>query len=83
MEIQWKHIFLLFGIIWLLINLNPIVNTLGGIITDVLGAFDNAFEPLRNHNFRGGSPTFALAKLCVVLIFFVGILKVIKNWNRK
>ena len=83
MEIQWKHVFLFFGIIWLLINLAPILNTLGGIITDILGAFDGALEPLRNHSFRGNSSTFALAKLCVMLIFIVGILKLIKSWNKR
>ena len=82
MEIQWKHIFLFFGIILLLINLGPILNTFAGIISDVLGAFDSAFEPLRNHNFRGGSSTYALAKLCVLLIFFVGVLKLMKSWKK-
>lgn len=83
MEIQWKHVFLFFGIILLLINLGPILNTLAGIISDVLGAFDNAFEPLRNHNFRGGSSTFALAKLCVLMVFIVAVLKMIKHWNKR
>ncbi|MGD0915811.1 MAG: hypothetical protein ABSB22_05080 [Thermodesulfobacteriota bacterium] len=83
MEIQWKHVFLLIGIIYLLVNLGPILNTLGGTISDILGAFGQALEPLRSYSPRGTSSTFALAKLCVILIFVVGILKLIKSWNKK
>ncbi len=81
MEIQWKHIFLLFGIILLLIHLGPILNTLAGIISNIIGAFERAFEPLRSQSFRGSSSTYALAKLCVLQIFIVGFLKLMKSWK--
>jgi hypothetical protein len=82
MEIKWKNVFLAIGIVFLLINIGSIVNTIAGIITDVLGAIDKAFEPFRQYSHRGDSPTYALARLCVLLIFIVGVLKLIKNWNK-
>jgi hypothetical protein len=83
MEIQWKHLFLFFLLVLVLINLGPIVNTLAGIISDVMTAIDTAFEPLRSYHPRASSSTYALARLCVLLIFFIGVLKILKNWNRK
>ena len=83
MEIQWKHVFLFFAVILLLINLGPIVNTLAGIISDVLAAIDHAMEPFRSYRYRGSSSAYALARLCVLLVFLVAVLKLIKSWNRK
>ena len=82
MEIQWKHVFIFFGIILLLINLSPIVNTIAGILSDSLGAINAALEPLRSHNHGTSSSTYSLAKLCVFLVFVVGVLKLIKNWKK-
>ena len=82
MEIQWKHGFIFFGVLILLINLLPIVNTIAGIFSDSLGAINVALEPLRSQNHGSSSSTYALAKLCVFLIFVVGVLKLIKNWNK-
>ena len=82
MEIKWKNVILAIVIGYLLINIGPIVNTVAGIFTDVLGAIDQAFEPLRQFSYRGNSPTYALARLCVLLIFIIGVLKLIKNWNK-
>ena len=82
MEIQWKHVFIFFGVILLLINLSPIINTIAGILSDSLGAINSALEPLRSHNHGLISSTYSLAKLCVFLIFVVGVLKLIKNWNK-
>jgi len=84
MEIQWKNLFLAMLIIVLFIHIGTIVNTIAGIISDVLAAIDTALQPFRSHGYRGeGSSTYALARLCVLLIFIVGELKVIKNWGRK
>lgn len=73
MEVQWKHVFLFFLVILLFISLGPIVNTLAGIISDVLAAIDSAFEPLRSYQYGGNSSTYALARLCVLLAFFIGL----------
>ena len=82
MEIKWKNVFLAIAIVFLLINIGPIVNTVAGIFTDVLGAIDKAFEPFRQFSYRVNSPTYALARLSVLLIFIIGVLKLIKNWNK-
>jgi len=82
MEIKWKNVILAIVIGYLLINIGPIVNTVAGIITDVLGAIEQAVAPLRQCSYRGNSPTYALARLCVLLIFIIGVLKLIKNWNK-
>jgi hypothetical protein len=84
MEIQWKHVFLAMIITVLLVHLAGIINTASGIISDVLAAIDTALQPFRSHGYRGeGSSTYALARLCVFLIFIVGVLKLIKNWGKK
>jgi hypothetical protein len=84
MEIQWKNIVLAMIILFLLIHLATIVNTVAGIISDVLAAIDTTLRPFRSYAYRGeGTATYALARLCVLLIFFVGVLRLIKNWNRK
>jgi len=83
MEIQWKHVFIFFGVVLLLINLSPIINTIAGIFSDSLGAINTALEPLRGHNHGASSSTYSLAKLCVFLILVVGVLKLIKNWNKQ
>ena len=83
MEIQWKHVFLAFLVLLLLINLAPIVNTLSGIIADFLAAIDQTMEPFRSYRYRGNSSAYALARLCVLLIFIIGVIKIIRNWNRK
>lgn len=82
MEIQWKHVFLFFGIVLLLINLGPIVHTLSEIITGFIETIRAAMPSSGSFGHGVGSPTYALARLCVLLIFFVGVLKLIKNWKK-
>jgi len=83
MEIQWKNVFLFFGILLLLIYLNPIVNTFSQIITGAIETIKAALPSPGGFGHGVGSPTYSLARLCVLLIFIVGVLKLIKNWNKK
>ena len=82
MEIQWKHVFLFFGVVLLLINLGQIVHTLAEIITGFIETIRAAMPSPGSFGHGGGSSTYSLAKLCVLLIFIVGVLKLIKNWKR-
>ena len=82
MEIQWRHVFLLIALIYLLIHVGPIINTLGEIIAGGLGALNSAFDPLRSYRYNAGSSTYDLARLCVLLIFIIGVLKLFKG-NRR
>ena len=81
MEIQWRHVFLLFAVIYLLVHLGPIINTLGEIISGGLGALNHMLEPLRyhHHQYSGSSSVYDLARLCVLLIFVIGVLKLFKG----
>ena len=83
MEIQWKNVFLFFGILILLIYLGTIVNTFTEIISGAIETIKSALPSPGNFGHGGGSPTYSLARLCVLLIFIVGILKLIKNWKKK
>ena len=76
MEIQWKNVFLFFGILILLINLGTIVNTFAEIITGVIETIRAALPTPGSFGHGGGSSVYSLARLCVLLIFFVGVLKV-------
>ena len=78
MEIQWKHVAICILVLVLLINLGAIVDTLAGIITDVVGALDDAMRPLRHHH-RSHSPTYALARLAILGILVVGILRLFRR----
>jgi len=83
MEIQWKHVLLFIGVVILLVHLGPIVHTLSEIITGFMETIRAAIPPPGRIDYGGGSSTYSLARLCVLLIFIVGILKVIKNSNRR
>jgi hypothetical protein len=83
MEIQWKHVFLAFAIILLLINLPLIFNALSEIISGFSAVTTNAFkESLGTHPVKEFQ-TFALVKFLVLMMFFVGILWLVKNWGKK
>ena len=83
MEIQWKNVFLFFGILLLLIYLSSIVNTFAEIMTGAIETIKLALPSPGSFGHGGSSPTYSLARLCVLLIFIVGVLKFIKNWNKK
>ena len=83
MEIQWKNVFLFFGILILLLYLGTIVNTFAEIITGAIETIKSALPTPGRFDHGGGSPAYALARLCVLLIVIVGTLKLIKNWNKK
>jgi len=82
MEIQWRHIFLFIGVVLLLINLGPIVHTLAEIITGFIETIKIAIPSPASFGHGGSSSTYSLARLCVLLIFIVGVLKLIKNWKK-
>ena len=82
MEIQWRHIFLFIGVVLLLINLGPIVQTLSEIITGFIETIRIPISPPGSFGHGGSSSTYSLARLCVLLIFIVGVLKLIKNWKK-
>jgi hypothetical protein len=83
MEIQWKHVFLAFIIILFLINLPLIFNAVSEVISGFSTVATSAFkESLGTHPVKEFQ-TFALIKFLVLFIFFVGILGLMKNWNKK
>jgi len=83
MEIQWKHVFLAFAIILLLINLPLIFNAVSEVISGFSTVTTNAFkETIGTHPIKEFQ-TFALVKFLVLMIFFAGVLWLMKNWNKK
>ena len=83
MEIQWKNVFLFFGILLLLIYLGSIVNTFAEIITGGIETIKAALPSPGSFGHGVSSRTYSLARLCALLIFIVGVLKLIKNWSKK
>ena len=83
MEIQWKHVFLAFIIILLLINLPLIFNAVSEVISSFSTVVTTTFkETLGTHPVKEFQ-TFALVRFLMLLIFFVGIWWLMKNWNKK
>jgi hypothetical protein len=83
MEIQWKHVFLAFALILLLINLPLIFNAVSEVISGFSTVTTNTFKKnLGTHPIKGFQ-TFALVKFLVLMIFFGGVLWLTKNWNKK
>lgn len=82
MEIQWKNVFLAFIIILLLINLPLIFNSVSEVISGFSTVVTIAFkESLGNHPVKEFQ-TFALIKFLVLIIFFMGVLWLMKNSNK-
>ena len=83
MEIQWKHLFLASMIILLLINLPLIFNAVSEVISGFSTVVTNDLkESLGTHPVKEFQ-TFALVKFLVLMVFFVGILRLIKGSNKK
>ncbi len=83
MEILWKHVFLAFMIILLFINLPSIVNSVSEVISGFsIVATNGLKESLSTHPVKEFQ-TFALIKFLVLVVFLLGVLKLIKNSNKK
>ena len=83
MEIRWQHVFLAFAVILLLINLPLILNAASEILSGFSIVTTNALkERMATHQVRDYE-TFALVRFLVILIFFLGILGLIKGWSKK
>jgi len=83
MEIRWQHVFLAFAVILLLINLPLILNAASEILSGFSIVTNNALkERMATHQVRDYE-TFALVRFLVILIFFLGILGLIKGWSKK
>jgi uncharacterized membrane protein YfcA len=79
MEIKWGNVFLALIIIYALINLPTITNNVAATISSITGAFGSAFG---SNTTNSNSQVYELAKLCVLLIFVIGILRLFKNRKR-
>ena len=83
MEIQWKHVFLAFIVVLLLINLPSIFNAVSEVISGFSAVVTHGFrETLGTHPVREFQ-TFALIKFLVLVVFLVAILRLIKSSNKK
>jgi len=76
MEIRWGNVFFVLMIIVALINLPSITNNVTSFVSSITGTFGNAFESnTTSHN----SQAFDLARICILLIFILGIVRLFKN----
>ena len=83
MEIQWKHVFLAFIVVLLLINLPSVLGAVSEVISGFSTVVTLAFrETLGNHPVRGFQ-TFAIIKFLVLVVFLLAVLRLIKNSGKK
>jgi hypothetical protein len=74
MQLNWRNIFIAIILIFALIYLPAIVHNVSMVVSSFAGAFSGAFSRYSgSHN----SQTYDLARLCVLLIFVLGVLKLI------
>ena len=83
MEIQWKHVFLASMIILLLINLPLIFNAVSEVISGFSTVVTNDLKESLSTHPATHYQTFVLVKFLVLFILFVGILGLMKGWNKK
>ena len=83
MEIQWKHLFLASMIILLLINLPLIFSAVSEVISGFSTVVTNDLKESLGAHPATHYQTFALIKFLVLIIFFVGILRLMRNPNKK
>lgn len=83
MEIQWKHVILAFIMVLLLINLPSIFSAVSEVISGFSTVVTNGLkESLSTHSVKEFQ-TFALIKFLVLVVFLLGVLKLIKSSNKK
>jgi len=75
MRLNWRNIFIAIIVIFVLINLLIIVHNVSTVASSIAAAFGSVFSGYNTgkHN----SQTYEIAKLCVLLIFVIGILRLI------
>ena len=79
MEIKWGNVFIALIIVYALINLPSITNNVTATFSSITGVFDNV---LGSNTSSSNSQTFDLARLCILLIFVLGIVRLLINRNR-
>ena len=76
MEIKWGNVFLALIIVYVLINLPSILNNIAAAVSSITGALSSAFGSITtNHD----SPAYDLVRLCVLLIFVLGVIRLLKK----
>lgn len=75
MQLNWRNIFVAIILIVALIYLPAIVHNVSAIFSPFAGAFSDVFSGY--HGGSHNSQIHDLAKLCVLLIFVLGVLKLI------
>lgn len=82
MEIRWGNVLIALVIIFLLFNFSGIFNTVATMISSAVRTIGSAFDSGSSYSGSGQSDAFNLARLCVLLIFVLGALKLITNRRR-
>ena len=80
MQIEWKNIAILFCIVLILIYLPSIVKTVGMVVAEFSDAVQSSWRIGTSHGSGGNDNVASLAKLCVLVIMAVAILKM---FNRR
>lgn len=83
MEIQWKHVFLAFIVVLLLINLPSILGAVSEVISGFSAVITLGLREASNIHPVRGFQTFAVIKFLVLVVFLVAILRLIKGSNKK
>ncbi|MFC1489237.1 hypothetical protein ACFL6B_05275 [Thermodesulfobacteriota bacterium] len=78
-EISWKNVILFIAVAYLFIHLPLIIDTVGGIFADSLTAIDHSIKRSFKTGYHRNSDIYALVRLCIFLIFIVGVMKLFKK----
>lgn len=75
MEIRWKNVVIALLVILALINLPTILHNLSSVTSTLTSSVSGSST-------AGGSPDrYELARLCVYLIFILGVLRLLRGWR--
>jgi len=79
MEIRWRNVFILILMIFILFNFHAITSYISGVVSSFASAFGGIFSG--HYGGSSNSHIYEIARLCVFLIFVIGILRLLKNWR--
>jgi disulfide bond formation protein DsbB len=75
MQLNWRNVFIALAVLFILFYLVTIVNNIATVFSYIAGAFSGVFGGY--HSGSHNSHTYDLARLCVLLIFALGFLRLI------
>ena len=75
MQIRWKNVVIALLVIFALIHLPTILHNLSSVTSTLTAAYSGCSTT------EGSSNRYEIARLCIYLIFIIGVLRLLMGWR--